>query len=539
MSQHSGFFDALYTGGVYDRIYSAADYCDNLATIIKNGVRYSAEDDLKVSAGGGMFLNVARGRAWINGHYFYNDTVDTSLSIATAPTGNNARIDRVVVRLDTSVEKRNVELAIVTGRAAANPTAPALTRSGDIFELCLADVYVGSGVTSITEANITDQRENGTVCGWAASVTPAIMSMLRKYEWSEVLTAATSTVAFDIAQYNADDVHIIDVFTNGQLETDGVDYTINGNAINFTSQKQAGNTIKVVLYKSIDGTGIENIVQIVEALQTDIAKLGAVNDFTYVCNGVNDNVLLSERVQAFLNGGTDYATMRIAVVGKVGVTAAAGGTGVSATHYKWFEFGQAASTNRKVIIDFSNASSITIPIAAGTYNDVFYGEDVHVIGANVIANNNAAGTYIRMFSSAAGVVVAEDCRFWITANITSYISQTGTFIRCRGSVTCNGANAYCFYPTAAALLRVYGGEYYAYSATGFVSAVVYVTAATAVAILYALNCPANTRSGFVQSYAVYASGGKVSITDTITTLELSAAVANIRGTLAVSKPGAM
>ncbi|MGN1057933.1 MAG: hypothetical protein ACI4Q7_01070 [Candidatus Avelusimicrobium sp.] len=93
MALNSGFFDSLLVNGEYDRPYSAADYCDNLATVIKNGVRYSADDDLKVSEGNGMALTVSAGRAWINGHFLHNDTDYTELTIGTAPTGSNSRID--------------------------------------------------------------------------------------------------------------------------------------------------------------------------------------------------------------------------------------------------------------------------------------------------------------------------------------------------------------------------------------------------------------------------------------------------------------
>lgn len=539
MGLNSGFFDSLLVNGEYDRPYSAADYCDNLATVIKNGVRYSADDDLNVTAGNGMALTVAAGRAWINGHFLHNDTDYTELTIGTAPTGSNKRIDAVVVRLDTSVAYRNITLAIKQGTAAVSPVMPEMTRSGDIYELCLATVEVVAGATSITADKITDQRANGTVCGWASSVTPAIMSMLRKYEWVQTLDAASKTVTFDIPQYDAADVHILEVYTNGFLETLGDDYTLSGRTLTFTLTRQAGAEIKVILYKSIDGTGLESAAEQIAEMQNTIAGLVAMDNYIYECNGVNDNVVLSQLVQEYLDGGTDYGCRKISVVGTIGILAAAGGTGTQTSNYKWFEFGKDASTNRKVIIDFSNCSAITIPITGGTYNTIFYGNDVHIIGANVIASNNATGTYIRMFNSAAGVVVAEDCRFWITADITSYISQTGTFVRCRGSVTCSSASAYCFYPTAEALLRVIGGEYYAYTASAYTSAVVYMTAATAIAALYALNCPTMARSGFVQSYAVYATNGLISLTDTITTLAISATGANIRGTLAASRPGMM
>ena len=71
MAEKSGFFNARLVSGNYDRKYSADDYCDNLAVVIGNGVLRSENDDLKVTASN-MILTVAAGRAWINGHYYYN-----------------------------------------------------------------------------------------------------------------------------------------------------------------------------------------------------------------------------------------------------------------------------------------------------------------------------------------------------------------------------------------------------------------------------------------------------------------------------------
>lgn len=540
MAQNSGFFDSLLVNGVYDRTYSAADYCDNLATVIKNGVRYSADDDLKVTAGNGMALTVGIGRAWINGHFYHNDAAFTDLTIGTAPTGSNKRIDAVVLRLDTSVAYRNIALAIKQGTAAAAPVAPAMTRSGDIYELCLATVEVVAGATSITADKITDTRANGTVCGWASSVTPAIMSMLRKYEWVQTLETAGNTVTFDIPQYDAADVHILEVYTNGFLDTLGADYTISGRTITFAMSKQAGAEIKVILYKSIDGTGLETAAQLIEAMQAQLAGLASMNDFIYECNGVNDNVLLSNMIQAFLNGGTDYGARRIRVHGNFGVSAPAGGEGTSANPYMWIKAGAGSATNRTITLDFTNCGQINIAAAAGTYNIVFYGLQANVIGANVVATGGAA---MYMFSTAAATAVnAENCRFWITS-AAGYIARGGTFKDCRTSVTLTGENAWGFNVLSGGLLRIFGGEHYAYAATGFEAGVVYVNSAqtNAVAITYGMNCPAVTRSGYVQTYAVncLSNNATCSFTDTVTTLTMTAPGQNIRGTIARSKADLM
>ena len=52
--------------------------------------------------------------------------------------------------------------------------APAVQRDADIYELALADVYVGAGVTAITQSNITDRRYNTSLCGIVVGVVEQI-----------------------------------------------------------------------------------------------------------------------------------------------------------------------------------------------------------------------------------------------------------------------------------------------------------------------------------------------------------------------------
>ena len=540
MAQKSGFFTALQSGGEYDRVYTSADYCDNLATVIKTGVRYSTDNDLQVSAGNNMYITVGIGRAWIKGRWYHNDTELTTLAVPTAPVGSNSRIDRVVLRLDTSVSARSIVAAVKQGTAAASPVAPALTRSGDIYEIGLATIRVNPGVTAITDANITDTRADGNVCGWAASVTPAIMSMLKQYVWTTTIAATTNTVDFEIAQYDAEDVHILNVYTNGILETIGIDYTISGNTITFSGAKQIGTEIKVILYKSIDGTGLDSVADEIAAIQTQLAAIQTDYDTVYICNGVNDNVMLSQIAQTWISGGTDYGNKRIRVHGTFGATAPNAGSGTSSNLYRWFDFGDGTATNRKITFDFSSCSQINISCADATYNVIFYGMHVNIIGANVIATGGAA---VYMFSTAGATVInAENCRFWITSQ-AGIIARGGTFRDCRTSLTLNGENAWNFNVLTGGLLRIFGGEHYAYAANGYESGVVYVNSAqtNAVAITYGINCPTTTRSGYVQSYAIncLTNNEKCSFTDTISALAVNAPGQNIRGTIAISKAGLM
>lgn len=542
MAQNSGFFNAFLSGGVYDRTYNADDYCNNLATIIKSGVVHSVRDDLKVSAYNGMKISVGYGRAWINGHWFFNDAAYTGLTIATAPSGGNSRIDRVVLRLDTSAAVRSISLAVLTGTAAAQPVAPALTRSGNIYELALADITVGAGATAISDLNIKDLRADSALCGWAASVSPAVMSMLQRYSDKINITENAKAFQFNIAQYDATEAGIaLDVYING-IYTPPEKYTLEGNTITLNSGTLiAGTVVDVILLKSIDATGLADAAELLAELQQDVADLNDLGDFHYHCNGINDNVMLSQIAQAWLNGGDDYSSKVVHVYGKCGITAAQGGEGTSANPFVWFRLGSGSATNRRIVFDFSGCEQITVPLAANTHNILFFGLHVNIKGANVIATEGTATVYA--FSTAAATVVhAERCRFWINA-LAGYVSRGGTFRDCRISFSCAGADAFVFNVLSGSLLRVFGGEYYAYAATGNQSAVVYVNAAqtSAVAMTFGMNCPTTARSGFVQTYAVNAltESALCSFTDTVTELTMQATGQNIRGTLKISKAGLM
>lgn len=542
MAQNSGFFNAFLSGGVYDRTYDANDYCDNLASIIKTGVVNSPNDDLKVKAYAGMTISVGYGRAWINGHWFFNDTAYTGLVLATAPSGNNSRIDRVVLRLDTSTAVRSVALDVLTGTPAASPVAPALTRGGNVYEIALADITVAAGAIVITDSNIKDLRADNNVCGWASSVTPAIMSMIQRYTDRINITANTKTFQFNIAQYKAEDGGTtLDVYVNGIYEHPE-DYTLEGNTITIKGGTLiAGTVVDVVLTKSIDAEGLASAADLLAELQQAVADLDSFGEYHYKCNGVNDNVVLSQIAQAWLAGGGDYSSKVVHVYGKLGITAAQGGEGISTNPYVWFRLGSGSATNRRIIFDFSGCEQIDIPAPANTYNILFFGLHVNIKGANVVCNAGTATVYA--FSTAAATVVhAENCRFWLNA-LAGYVARGGTFKNCRVSLSCAGADAFVFNVLSGSLLRVFGGEFYAYAPTGNQSAVVYVNSAqtNAVVATYGMNCPTSARSGFVQTYAIncLTSSALCSFTDTITALPIAAEGQNIRGTLAISKAGLM
>ena len=139
--EKSSFFNSVS----HDRTYKAEDWAEYFASFIGNGVFPVPSMGLQVVANDGMKLNVKTGKAWING-YFYFNTGDLAVELDTAD-GQLNRIDRVVVRWDLT--NRVMSVKVKSSSFSASPTAPALQRDADVYELALADIYVGAGVTAI------------------------------------------------------------------------------------------------------------------------------------------------------------------------------------------------------------------------------------------------------------------------------------------------------------------------------------------------------------------------------------------------------
>jgi hypothetical protein len=153
----SGFHNSING----DRKYGADFFALFFGTLIANGVFPNPSTGLQVTANSNMTTSVKTGKGWINGYFIVNDG-DYVLKHDNAD-GLLKRIDRVVMKLNHV--KREIEVLIKKGTFASSPVAPTLQRDADAYELALADVLINNGVTQITQANITDQRLNSTLCG--------------------------------------------------------------------------------------------------------------------------------------------------------------------------------------------------------------------------------------------------------------------------------------------------------------------------------------------------------------------------------------
>lgn len=142
-----------------DRGYTADSFAEWLNHFFTTGV-FSGE--LQVTAVSGMDIKVGSGYANLKGKVRFFDSAST-YTLATAGA-TYPRIDTVVVeRNDTD---RKISIKVVTGTyngSSPSPTAP--VRSAAIYQIVLAQIYVAAGATKITQENITDTRNNNSVCG--------------------------------------------------------------------------------------------------------------------------------------------------------------------------------------------------------------------------------------------------------------------------------------------------------------------------------------------------------------------------------------
>ena len=108
-----------------------------------------------------MTVTYKAGQCWINGYYYENDS-EVIIPIASSDALLK-RIDRIVLRYSTT--GRNILMDVKPGTPASAPVTPVLQRDSDIYELGIADIYVGNNAISISQANITDLRLNNSYCG--------------------------------------------------------------------------------------------------------------------------------------------------------------------------------------------------------------------------------------------------------------------------------------------------------------------------------------------------------------------------------------
>lgn len=152
----------LYPANGFD--FDAADVAAYLAGLT-SGV-FSGAEDFPVTAAGGLTVTVGAGRGWVHPSRFTgysitkreSDTLTLPLADPSLP-----RIDRIIMRYDAGA--RAASLQVLQGTASSTPTAPAISRTELIYDLCLAEITRPAGSTAVTTGQITDTRLDEALCG--------------------------------------------------------------------------------------------------------------------------------------------------------------------------------------------------------------------------------------------------------------------------------------------------------------------------------------------------------------------------------------
>lgn len=281
-----GYFDSVDG----DRRYNADQMSEYFDGLVSNGVYENVGNAMVVTAGSGMDVTVGSGRAIINCKWMKIDGSEPVTVTQSEPQFN--RYSAIVIRLNA--DGRKMELACRDGEPGIYPVKPTIPDT----ELCLAWVRVRGAMTSILQSDIEDAR--GTdVCGWVTGLIEQVdtstlflqwqdaceryfESMTEQFnDWLSGLTQRLNvntfienfekryveetggsylSLALNMTGYKYESSDIIQVYVNGLLCTDGVEYTLalpeddsQTAYVNTEFILDEGTEIKVVVLKSVLG----------------------------------------------------------------------------------------------------------------------------------------------------------------------------------------------------------------------------------------------------------------------------------------------
>ena len=186
MAFYSYPFESKNTGTptdpIYDRAITAEDERHFNKLRYKNGIfiESTSNSDFQVVPGNGMSVVVKPGGCHIEGALGYNDN---DITLTLEPSNSSLpRIDRVVLRFNTSVDVRSIMAYVKTGTMSQNPQPPELTQQDNLYELGLADITIPKGATYISATNIRDTRMIDNLCPQVVPAIPYVTQLGELYD---------------------------------------------------------------------------------------------------------------------------------------------------------------------------------------------------------------------------------------------------------------------------------------------------------------------------------------------------------------------
>lgn len=255
---------------VYDRTYKAEDLREVYETFFSNGVFDGSPAPFLVTPGSGMSVLVSGGKCHIQGAIGYELSTRT---IAITAATSQPRIDTVVLRWDSRRDARSIDLYVVHGAAADRPTRPALTRSEDVWELGIADIYIPQGTGTITADRITDTRLQTDRCG--------IVAPFAKFDTTGLFNQIQNAIDTNIAELERQTQIAID------LAQSAIGGTVAGDLLQKIGEKvsKAGDTMTGALEIRVDD---DAAIRLRDTSASTYLKLSQTGQNSYMTNYGSD-----------------------------------------------------------------------------------------------------------------------------------------------------------------------------------------------------------------------------------------------------------
>ena len=124
--------------------------------LIGDGIFASIGDCFVVKKGTESTVNVGTGKAWFNHTWTLNDAVLPIDCGEADRRADMARIDAVVIEVNTTDAVRTNTIKVINGTPSSKPNRPTLINESGVYQHALCYITRPGGVNEITQANITN-----------------------------------------------------------------------------------------------------------------------------------------------------------------------------------------------------------------------------------------------------------------------------------------------------------------------------------------------------------------------------------------------
>src|SRR5699024_2600149 len=106
-----------------EREYSADEFAEYFRQLVTSGIFNGGENLRVITEGTNMTIKIQEGYAWLEGYLYKIDNEPLALTLDAADPALN-RIDRIIIRLDKTLDNRYVKAFVLKGNPSEEPIAP-------------------------------------------------------------------------------------------------------------------------------------------------------------------------------------------------------------------------------------------------------------------------------------------------------------------------------------------------------------------------------------------------------------------------------